>query len=251
MITYAEHEAQYEAARALAVANLACFCRCGHDADVEGLSIVGGPVICRDCRATKGHALTPRAVETYDWDAWEAANPTPEYLEAEEYVRNVGPTAGPRLRRLADLLSGGKRMTEDHVASVLESKTAAIRGDEGLAKRVARTATRMARRGDIDVNRVVIGPDVPEGDYAVLDETGAAVHVAIERPTEGTANGFVIVTFGVGLAEPQQGIQGPQPSRDAERYPNPYSGPYPHLVQAVASNPRAAAALFTQLEGNT
>lgn len=245
-ISYEEHKAAYDAAFARAQAEKSCFCWCGCAEPVEGLTLVLGlPVICGDCRKSgKSHGLTRRPVETYDWDAWEAANPSPERVEAETYARAVGASSGPRLRSMWEKVSQGLGLTDAEVEQALRSKAADKRADEQAAKRLSRSTKRAAKRGDVDLSRIYIGPEVEDGEYAVVDEAAGPVRLTVERPTKGLVAGWTTVTFTVGLAEPEYGFQRPQP----QGRQNFYSGPYAHLVHALVSNPGDAKSLFASME---
>lgn len=249
---WAEYEARYEAARQQAIDEKHCFCRCGCRLPVEELSTFGGPARCPACREgdRRHHFLTPRAVETFDWAAYE---PAPEPVatrprrnplsrerrqEAEAYVRKAGRHGFKQLSRMhARLVEAGKALTDAQAEVALRSKAADERA-EASAVRQSAVAERKAAKA-IDINRIAI-ESVPDGKYGVRDDNGWYVKVVISRPGGGM-KGFVMTTLTFGDGVVSAGAQYPGPGQF-------YRGLGAHLVARVVEAPEAAKALYEQAE---
>lgn len=231
MLTWAEFEASYAEARQQAIDNKTCFCVCGCNRPVEDLGFLGQPVSCDECRATKGHRLTPPAAEGYA--LLEAGQ---DRADAIAYVLSVGEASSPATRRIYERIQAGKPITEVQVTRALTAKaqdhTAAIKT---LAK---------VQRLPVP-EPVYISPEIKAGDYAVLAE-GKLVHIAIERPVEGSLSGFTVVRHFVGEGVEVVGFQYPQPSRQVGDYRQTYRGFLPVLVAALVSNPEEARTRYEE-----
>lgn len=247
---WSAYEAGYNAAYQQAVNDKTCFCRCGCQLPVEALGYFDTPARCEACR--KGnrdmHAVIPRPVESFDWAKYELA-PKPRATrprrggvsrarrnEAETYVRKAGKTGFKSLRRMHErLVEAGRSLSPTQVDAALRSKAADGRAEVMAEKRSERAEWRSAR--SLDINRVVIGDDVPSGTYAVRDDDGWFVRIVIKRPTRAMTSGFVMVTllYGDGIAKP--GCQYPGPGES-------YRGEGAHLVARLVADPAAAKALY-------
>jgi hypothetical protein len=247
---WAAYEAGYEAAYKQAVDEKVCFCRCGCTLPVESLNAWGGPARCEACK--KGdqhkHSLMPRPVETFDWAKYEPApkpkatrprNPPVSWAkrhEAEAYVRKAGHNGFKAIRRMRErLVEAHMSLTPTQTEAALRSKAADERAEVTAVKRSEQAERRASRKTDI--NRVVIGDSVAEGDYAVRDDDGWFVRINVKRPRTGPMHGFVMLTltFGDGIEKPGQQYPGPGQT---------YRGEGAHLVARLVADPEAAKALY-------
>ena len=166
-------------------------------------------------------------------EAWERAQP--EYIEAEEYVREMGRDGFAYVAKLYDQLERGEMLLPQQVERVQRSIQADNKAAEVALRRAKKDEAQVAKT--VDLNRIFIGPEIEEGDYAVM-ANDALYHVRIERPVEGPLVGFVVVSFLLGPGVEVHGIQmGKQH----------YQGALAHVVASLVVNPDIARERYLEV----
>lgn len=264
MDRFEQHYDAWMAAKEAAVRDGTCFCAHGctspatHRQWFLGIDLPG---LCDECHRLSGykaskkeHFLMKRPTDTFTEDeqpsrirsAIARVVNLPRRIEAEAYVREYGPNG---LRVVSDLYNkvvSGQHLTAVETDAVLRSKEAEKRSSETALRRIQKTERKAAKA--MDLNRVFIGDDVTDGDYAVIGDDGEMVRIRVSRQAPAGFHGFIIVSCIVGEGVSKWGVQYPQPARLVNGYRQWYRGEMAHLVAKVASNPAAARSLLEQAE---
>jgi hypothetical protein len=178
-------------------------------------------------------------------DEWEQED-IQRAQEAEAYVRRYGNRGLRFISDMWDRLTSGKQLTEVQVERVLISREAEIRSSQSAAKRISKQESQAAKQ--LDLNQVLIGDDVADGNYAIETPEGIVL-LRIKREQKGGFRGFLFVEHVVGEDTERYGVQYPQPARiEKPQHRQFYRGHFAHLVAQLVADPLGAKALYDSLE---
>lgn len=267
MDRFEQHYDAWQVAREAALRDGTCFCAhgCAATADHKAFSL--GPDslgLCDECfdlsrlkASKKEHFLMKSPTDTFVEDedvkprglfaAIRSVIDWPNRVEAEAYVREYGPNGLHVVSDLYNKVVAGKHLTPAETRAVLRSKTAEVQSSEAALRRIMKTERKAAKR--MDLNKVFIGDDVTDGDYAVVGDDGEMVRLRVSRKAPDGFVGFIFISCIVGEGVEKWGSVYPQPAR----WTNPdhrqfYRGYMAHLVAVMAANPTAARALYQRIE---